>query len=261
MAAVSLTDPLCKPCSYNSYFKVEVNVRKPLMPIHLSSDQVALEMLCLCSQLDLLIRAQVHQFQEQLKHDTSPEDFPCFQKQGAELIYQMNQCVEHLSEPVLLEDYLDDVGLSTLFPRVEVYIIHGSSVDMLERPPSDEYFPHIGKLNQLLVLSQQLDEDIKHLGSHKYVAHQLSAIYQVLNTIKNILPLCTIRKDIEANFKQLKMALIKEEGSKLQPQLPAQYASWVSDLTRNLISTVLSLSEELTGDLSPVMEFISNISS
>ncbi|XP_056611168.1 uncharacterized protein si:ch211-218d20.15 isoform X1 [Triplophysa dalaica] len=259
MAAVSLTDPLCKPCSYNSYFKVEVYVRKPLMPIHLSSDQVGLEMLCLCSQLDLLIRAQVHQ--EQLKQDTSPEDFPCFQKEGAELIYQMNQCLEHLSEPVLLEDYLDAVGLSTLFPRVEVYIIHGSSVDMLERPPSDEYFPHIGKLNQLLVLSQQLDEDIKHLGSHKYVAHQLSAIYQVLNTIKNILPLCTIRKDIEANFKQLKMALIKEEGSKLEPQLPAQYASWVSDLTRNLISTVLSLSEELTGDLSPVMEFISNISS
>ncbi|XP_056611169.1 uncharacterized protein si:ch211-218d20.15 isoform X2 [Triplophysa dalaica] len=257
MAAVSLTDPLCKPCSYNSYFKVEVYVRKPLMPIHLSSDQVGLEMLCLCSQLDLLIRAQVHQ----LKQDTSPEDFPCFQKEGAELIYQMNQCLEHLSEPVLLEDYLDAVGLSTLFPRVEVYIIHGSSVDMLERPPSDEYFPHIGKLNQLLVLSQQLDEDIKHLGSHKYVAHQLSAIYQVLNTIKNILPLCTIRKDIEANFKQLKMALIKEEGSKLEPQLPAQYASWVSDLTRNLISTVLSLSEELTGDLSPVMEFISNISS
>ncbi len=95
MAAVSLTDPLCKPCSYSPQFKgnlmpissiivaffdvltehehihvlfldyfifaVEVCVRKPLMPIHLSSEQVALEMLCLCSQLDLLIRAQVHQ--------------------------------------------------------------------------------------------------------------------------------------------------------------------------------------------------------
>lgn len=147
---------------------------------------------------------------------------------------------------------MDAVGLSILFPRVEVYIIHGSPVDMLERPPLDgetteieyvaiivnrgrkmgwalfitifllcickvpawriifkclsntgamkhyvfsetmhnwllrlvdecfiipEYFPHIGRLNQLLVLSQQLEEDIKHLGSHKYIAHQLSAIY------------------------------------------------------------------------------------
>ncbi|XP_016418381.1 uncharacterized protein LOC107748193 isoform X2 [Sinocyclocheilus rhinocerous] len=259
MAAVSLTDPLCKPCSYSPHFKVEVCLRKPLMPIHLSSEQVALEMLCLCSQLDLLTRAQVHQ--EQLKQDTSPEETECFQKQGAEIIYRMNQCLEHLNEPVLqLEEYLDVVGLSTLFPRVEVYMIHGSPVDMLERPPSDAYFPHIGRLNQLLVLSQQLDEDVKHLGSHKYIAHQLSAIYQVLNALKDILPLSIIRKDIESNFKQLKMSLSTEEGSKLDPQLPAHHVSWVSELTQNVISTVLSLSEELTEDLNPVMEFVSNLS-
>lgn len=134
-------------------------------------------------------------------------------------------------------------------------------IDLVWKSFIPAYFPHIGKLNQLLVLSQQLDEDVKHLGSHKYIAHQLSAIYQVLNSIKNILPLCIIRKDIEANFKQLKMSLLTEEGSKPEPQLPAQYVSWVSDLTHNLISTVLSLSDELTGDLTPVMEFISNISS
>ncbi|XP_043104354.1 uncharacterized protein si:ch211-218d20.15 isoform X2 [Puntigrus tetrazona] len=261
MAAVSLTDPLCKPCSYSPRFKVEVCVSKPLMPIHLSSEQVALEMLCLCSQLDLLIRAQVHQFQEHLKQDTSPEESDCFQKQGAEIIYQMNQCLEHLNEPVLqLEEYLDVIGLSALFPRVEVYMIHGSPIDMLERPPSDAYFPHIGRLNQLLVLSQQLDEDVKHLGSHKYVAHQLSAIYQVLNSLNDILPLSIIRKDIESNFKQLKTSLSTEEGSRLDPQLPAHHASWLSDLTQNVISTVLSLAEELTEDLNPVMEIVSNLS-
>ncbi|XP_016144217.1 uncharacterized protein [Sinocyclocheilus grahami] len=259
MAAVSLTDPLCKPCSYSPHFKVEVCVRKPLMPIQLSSEQVALEMLSLCSQLDLLIRAQVHQ--EQLKQDTILEETECFQKQGAEIIYRMNQCLEHLNEPVLqLEEYLDVVGLSTLFPRVEVYMIHGSPVDMLERPPSDAYFPHIGRLNQLLVLSQQLDEDVKHLGSHKYITHQLSAIYQVLNSLKDILPLSIIRKDIEANFKQLKMSLSTEEGSKLDPQLPAHHVSWVSELTQNVISMVLSLSEELTEDLNPVMKLVSNLS-
>lgn len=43
--------------------------------------------------------------------------------------------------------------------------------------PCTEYFFHIAKLNQLLVLSQQLEEDIRHLGSHKYIAHQLSVIY------------------------------------------------------------------------------------
>ncbi len=115
------------------------------------------------------------------------------------------------------------------------------------------YFPHIGRLNQLLVLSQQLDEDVKHLGSHKYIAHQLSAIYvslfdlivihiismwsvhhsyhlflvqQVLNSLKDVLPLSIIRKDIEANFKQLKMSLSMEDGSKLDPQLQAHHVSW-----------------------------------
>lgn len=39
------------------------------------------------------------------------------------------------------------------------------------------YFPHIGRLNQLLVLCQQLEDDVQHLGSHKYIAHQLSVIY------------------------------------------------------------------------------------
>lgn len=46
-----------------------------------------------------------------------------------------------------------------------------------------EYFFHVAKLNQLLVLSQQLEEDIRHLGSHKYIAHQLSVIY--VRTIKH----------------------------------------------------------------------------
>ncbi|XP_048049413.1 uncharacterized protein si:ch211-218d20.15 [Megalobrama amblycephala] len=260
MAAVSLTDPLCKPCSYRSHFKVELCVRKPLMPIHLSSDQLALEMLCLCSQLDLLIRAQVHQFQEQIKQDTSPEESESFKRQVAEIIYQMNQCLEHSSEysVLQLEEFLDVIGLSDVFPRVEVYMIHGRPIDMLEKSPSDAYFPFIGRLNQLLVLSQQVNEDVKHLGSHKYIAHQLSAIYQVLNSFKDCLPLSIIRKDIEANFKELKMSLSKEDGSKLDPQLPAHHASWVSELTQNMISTVLSLSEELTKELNPLKESVSN---
>lgn len=35
------------------------------------------------------------------------------------------------------QDYLDIVGLSAMFPRVEVFLIQGSPVDMLERPPMD----------------------------------------------------------------------------------------------------------------------------
>ncbi|XP_036397082.1 uncharacterized protein si:ch211-218d20.15 [Megalops cyprinoides] len=260
MAAVSATEPLCQPCTYDAKFKVEVHLKKPLMPIHLSSEQVGMEMLCLCSQLDLLIRAQVHQFQEQLKQDTSPVESDSFQRQSAEIIERMYLCLEHLPKPVpQLEDYMDAVGLSTMFPRVEVFIIHGSPVDMLEKPAMDDYFPHIGKLNQLLVLSQQLEDDVKHLGSHKYIAHQLSVIYQVLSSFKGILPLSILKRDIEANFKQLKMSLVTEEGSKQEPQLPAHYVSWILDVTQSIVSSVSSLPEELTEALSPAMDFVSSL--
>lgn len=40
---------------------VELQVKRPLMPVHLSPEQVGLEMLCLCEQLDLLVRAQMQQ--------------------------------------------------------------------------------------------------------------------------------------------------------------------------------------------------------
>ena len=40
---------------------VKLQVRRPLSPTHLSPEQVGLEMLCLCGQLDLLVRAQVQQ--------------------------------------------------------------------------------------------------------------------------------------------------------------------------------------------------------
>ncbi|KAG7261764.1 hypothetical protein CRUP_009516 [Coryphaenoides rupestris] len=40
---------------------VNLQVRRPLSPTHLSPEQVGLEMLCLCRQLDLLVRAQVQQ--------------------------------------------------------------------------------------------------------------------------------------------------------------------------------------------------------
>ncbi|KAF3694624.1 hypothetical protein EXN66_Car010300 [Channa argus] len=266
--AVSASEPLCQPCGYHQAFKVELQMKRPLMPVQLSPEQVGLEMLCLCGQLDLLIRAQMQQpvtlftvsvlqFQEQLGQGCSPEESDTFQAQGSEILDQMLQCLEHLPKPMpQLEDYLDMVGLSVMFPRVEVFLIQGSPVDMLERPPMDEYFFHIAKLNQLLVLSQQLEEDIRHLGSHKYIAHQLSVIYQVLSSFRGIQVFSEIKKDIEANFKQIKQSLVTEESSRHEPQLAAHYITWILEITQSLTSTVLSLPEGLTDELHQAVSFV-----
>ncbi|KAF7658509.1 hypothetical protein LDENG_00011450 [Lucifuga dentata] len=256
--AVSISEPLCHPCVYHAAFKVELQVKRPLMPVQMSPDQVGLEMLCLCGHLDLLIRAQMQQFQEQLGQDCSPEESDTFQAQGAEILDQMLQCLEHLPKPMpQLEDYLDMVGLSAMFPRVEVFLIQGSPVEMLERPPMDEYFSHVAKLNQLLVLSQQLEEDTRHLGSHKYIAHQLSVIYQVISSLRGIQVFSEIKKEIEANFKHMKQSLVTEEGYRHEPQLAAQYINWILEITHRITSVVLSLPEELTEDLNVAVTFTS----
>ncbi|XP_047226835.1 uncharacterized protein si:ch211-218d20.15 isoform X1 [Girardinichthys multiradiatus] len=256
--AVSITEPLCQPCIYHEDFKVELQMRRPLIPIQLSPEQVGLEMLCLCGQLDLLIRAQTQQFQEQLGQGCSPEESDTFQTQGSEILDQMLQCLEHLPKPMpQLEDYLDMVGLSAMFPRVEVFLIQGSPVDMLDRPLMDEYSFHVAKLNQLLVLSQQLEDDIRHLGSHKYIAHQLSVIYHVISSFRGIQVFSEIKKSIETNFKQMKQSLVVEEGCRHEPQLTAHYISWILETTQSLTSLVLSLPEELKEDLHQAFTFVS----
>ncbi|KAM4701588.1 uncharacterized protein O3C94_002531 [Discoglossus pictus] len=256
MAAVSQSQPLRQPCLYHSCYKVIVNLKKPLQPIQMSSKQVALEMFSLCSQLDILIKGEVHQLQEQVPEDISFVESEIFHTLGAELVERMKECLTHLPEPVpRLEDYMDTSGLSVLFPRVEIYIIHERPVDMLETPPMDDYYTHIGKLNQLLVLSQQLEDDVKHLGSHKYVAHQLSVLYKVLSYFNGCLSLDIMKRDIEANFKSVKSALATSEGSRQEPLLPAHLLTWLLDLTQTIIITVSSLPEELTAEIMPVLAF------
>ncbi|KAF1382812.1 hypothetical protein PFLUV_G00147680 [Perca fluviatilis] len=215
--AVSTSEPLCQPCVYHEAFKVELQVKRPLMPVQLSPEQVGLEMLCLCGQLDLLIRAQMQQFQEQLGQGCSPEESDTFQAQGSEILDQMLQCLEHLPKPMpQLEDYLDMVGLSVMFPRVEVFLIQGSPVDMLERPPMD-----------------------------------------VISSFRGIQAFSEVKKDIEANFKQMKQSLVVEEGSRHEPQLAAHYINWILEVTQSLTSVVLMLPEELTEDLHPAVTFVS----
>ncbi|KAM8975070.1 uncharacterized protein RCH25_037260 [Pelodytes ibericus] len=258
MAAVSYSQPIRQPSLYHSCCKVIINLKKPLQPIQMSCKQVALEMFSLCSQLDILIKGEVLHLQELYSDDANIEESDIFHTFGAELVEKMKECLTHLPEPIpCLEDYLDMSGLSGLFPRVEIYIIHKRPVDMLERPPMDEYYIHIGKLNQLLVLSQQLEDDVCHLGSHKYVAHQLSVLYKVLSYFSGCLSLDILKRDIEANFKFVKSALNTNEGSRQEPLLPAHMLTWLLDLTQTIITTVSTLPEELTGEIMPVLAFSS----
>lgn len=241
--------------SWGTEATVDINIKKPLQPIlQMSPEQVSLEMLSLCAQLDLLIKREVIQLQEKIKEDISPTESDWFHTLGAELRERMYEFLNHLPEPIpQLEDYLDMEGLSMLFPRVEIFLIHQRPVEMLEKPPMDDYFVHIGKLNQLLVLSQQMEDDLKNLGSHKYIAHQLSVLYKFLNYFNGCLPLDILKRDIEINFKSIKTALVADEGSNQEPLLSGYCLDWMLNVTHTVISTVSSLPEELTEEIGPAL--------
>ncbi|XP_069492728.1 uncharacterized protein [Ambystoma mexicanum] len=255
MAAVSQSQPLSQLSFYHSGYKVDVNIKKPLQPIlQMSPEQVSLEMLSLCAQLDVLIKREVLLLQEKIKEDISPTESEMFHTLGAELRERMYEYLNHLPEPIpQLEDFLDTEGLSMLFPRVEIFLIHQRPVDMLEKPQMDEYFVHMGKLNQLLVLSQQMEDDLMHLGSHKYIAHQLSVLYKFLNYFNGCLPLDILKRDIEINFKSIKSALKAEEGSMQEPLLSGYCLDWILNVTNTVITTVSSLPDELTEEIAPAL--------
>ncbi|XP_055492446.1 uncharacterized protein si:ch211-218d20.15 isoform X1 [Leucoraja erinacea] len=156
-------------------------------------------------------------------------------------------------------------GCQHYFPRVEIYVIHGRPVDMLERPTTDAFaskmalFVVIVKNNGDFQFSQQLEDDVQHLGSHKYIAHQLSVLYKVLNYFSGFITFDILKRDIEANFKALKSGLAVDESSAREPLLPYHYVNWILCLTRSIIKIVSSLPDELTEELSLVMSCAANL--
>lgn len=69
--------------------------------------------------------------------------FPLIQQEHS--IYFFHR--PRLSSRVFPQDYLDMVGLSAMFPRVEVFLIQGSPVDMLDQPLMDGEESSGGRLN------------------------------------------------------------------------------------------------------------------
>lgn len=49
---------------------------------------------------------------------------------------------------------------------------------------------------------------------------------QVICSFRGSRALSQVKRDIEANFKQMKQCLLLDDGSKHEPQLAAHYITW-----------------------------------
>uniref|UniRef100_UPI00358F8351 uncharacterized protein n=1 Tax=Myxine glutinosa TaxID=7769 RepID=UPI00358F8351 len=256
MSAMARSNPLRDPQQYNERFKVQIYIHEPCGLIFPDVTGVGREMLGLCFLLDLLIKSEVIQMQNQRNgsSDESPSESETFRKEAGQVIKKMKTTLQFLPKPVPeLEDYLDSQGLSLFFPRVEVFLIHGHPIEMLEKPAIDGHFEHICKLNQLLVLSQLLQDHVQDNNQHKYIALCIALLYRALQQFPDSILLNSYCRDIEANFSTINSSLQQEANSTAKPVLPEEHVSWLCKMTGGLLRTVRSLPYELSDGLSPAI--------
>eukprot|EP00899_Mesostigma_viride_P023221 jgi/Mesvir1/4083/Mv08616-RA.1 len=114
--------------------------------------------------------------------------------------------------------------------------------------PGKDYLQEIASLNQLLSMSNQLQESACDRRNHKYMAHMVALLYQSLSQVRAGLK--SFKSDIEAHFEDIK-AMTEREAS---PMLSKDLQLWLESMTRGLRSTVAQLPQPILRKLSPVAD-------
>eukprot|EP00042_Codosiga_hollandica_P035782 m.268103 g.268103 ORF g.268103 m.268103 type:complete len:144 (+) comp54723_c4_seq17:35-466(+) len=117
------------------------------------------------------------------------------------------------------------------------------------------YFAQVSTLGQIMVLAKQLQEDVKQLDNHKYVAHQMALLYQCVVQFGGCFK--PFKDEIEGQFDNLKEACrakSKESPPKLSPTLIA----WLLDMTSRVMNDVQLHPQDISAVLDSVVGAVSN---
>lgn len=255
MERAILLGPLCVPLAYDPSFKVEVRLHEPLWKVQFSPDDVAIEVLTLCSQLEPLCKKEYATTMGKIDASHKVEYQNKFEPKAQVLFEKMREIIQFLPDPrPSLKDYLRQTGLSLLFPKVTSYLKNPERpAFQTQKSSMDGYFPHLGMLNQLITLSHQLNSDAFNLTNHKYMAHQTALLYQSVNQAGT--PMMEYKKNIESNFKSLKAGLVPKDKDSI-PRLPHEQKEWINDVTANILDDVQSLPPGLTQPMISAMTFV-----
>ncbi|XP_015760478.1 PREDICTED: uncharacterized protein LOC107339687 [Acropora digitifera] len=184
---VSLPGPLCGLLTYDPSFKVEVRLHEPLWKVQFSPDDVAIEVLTLCSQLEPLCKREYATSSGGIDDAHKVEYQNKFEPKAQVLLEKMKEVLQFLPDPrPTLKEYLRQTGLSLLFPRVTSYLINP------DRPAFQ---------NQKS--SMDGNQSVNQAGP----------------------PLAEYKKNIESNFKSLKASLVPKDKDSI-PKLPQNQKEW-----------------------------------
>ncbi|CAG2218281.1 uncharacterized protein [Mytilus edulis] len=245
--AVVCTPPLSLPLHYDASFKVDVRLHEPLLTRDITPIDTEIEMMSLCSQLDILCHKEL---KEQPKEKIEQGRFSnSFTNRAAVVQDRMNQVLhKNVQNRMFVNEYLAAKGLDRLFPRASAFI--SSPVNLVylnDKTSLDAYYADISSLNQLKYLAHQINSDLSNLSEHKYVAHQISILYQSVNNINNSY-LDPYKKSIEENFKSVKTTLNEEHKDGTRKLLPEQ-KEWLLQLTSGIANLISRFPIELTQEM------------
>lgn len=245
--AVVCTAPIAVPMHYDASFKVDVRLHEPILSKDVTPIDMEIEMMSLCSQLDILCRKELmEQPAEKIEQGRFSNSFT---NKAAVVRDRMNQVLhKNTQNRLLLHEYLSVKGLDRLFPRASAFISSPVSLTSLhEKTSLDEYFTDLSNLNQLKCLAHQINSDLNNLSDHKYIAHQISILYQSVNNINSSF-LNPYKKSIEEHFKTVKNTLNQEHDDGTRKLLPEQ-KEWLLQLTSGIANLISRFPVELTQEM------------
>ncbi|ELT97783.1 hypothetical protein CAPTEDRAFT_226708 [Capitella teleta] len=244
----SVSAPIGCPMNYDPKYMVEVCLKHPLWST--AEESVGLEIISLLSQLDLWCYKELTlQPNGKISDGKASQSF---QNQSLILLDQLRKSDEILRhrKGVDLLSYLKQTGLDELYPRASICCATEDISMELQITEMDEYFGEMSSVHQMVTLAQQINSDVS-LSSHKYLAHQLAVLYQLLATDGDVFT--STRKEIQTRFQRIK------EHLQTASILEASDAQWLLQMTTSLVSQALSIDDHLHDVVQPVLECVGNL--
>eukprot|EP01137_Pigoraptor_chileana_P001704 Opistho-2@39697 len=214
--------------NYDASMQVIVRLDDPLRGVG-GVSTAKTDLLSLCLYLDTLYRRQATRTNDPAVEET---------------IEKIVEILQKLPDRPSFKSYLEKTGIATLCPRVAE---KSGAVGDTTAMRFEDYLTHVGLLNQVTVLCNQLRNDAHTLTNHKYMAHQLALLYQSLGSAGA--PLDQYKRHIEGQFDAIKQSTTNGNP----PHLTREQIDWMDAIVANILATINSLPEPLINPFQPLI--------
>lgn len=238
---------LFTPHTCDDSFKIPIQLDEPIWPSKQCKQEVNAELSALCLQVEALSvsGSASKDSQSGRSRGRSKVKFQSrHQEEVTELINRMQVIVHTIDATESLYNYLIGHGMGQVYPHLMQLLQQPGRIPDCRTLPSIpmDYFQYLSKLNNLMIMSQELNADNNNCISHKYLAHQLALLHQTSNCLGEQTQWA--KREIQTHFDTIRGAC--SQTSKKRLRLPLEETQWIDRLTRGLYTQASSFSLHLS---------------